>query len=98
MIMGCGRIYGTICIMIDLFMIATAIVITGWATWPVRGNRRRWLLLGLVVLWGALVGVGWRRGIQPGFAAWLLVLSLIGALVGLLVVWSFTNLVGRGRK
>lgn len=84
--------------MIDLLIIGMAIVVTGWATWPPRGIRRPWLLLGLLALWLALVGIGWRRGIQPGFAAWLLVLSLIGALVGLLVVWSVTNLIGRPRK
>ena len=76
----------------DLLIIGLALALTGWMTLPPRGMHRPWLLGGLLVLWGTLVTIGWRRGIQSGFVSWLLVLSLIGALIGLVVVWSVTNL------
>ncbi len=78
--------------MIDLLMIGFAFVVAGWMTIPPRGTHRLWLLAGFLVLWGTLVGIGWRKGVQAGFMPWLIVLSLIGALIGLIVVWSLTNL------
>lgn len=81
--------------MSDIFLMSGALLLTGWLVWPPRGDQRRWLLLGLLVLWGGIVGVGWRRGIMPGFVGWLVVLGLLGALVGLLVVWSVVTLLGR---
>lgn len=83
--------------MIESVILATTLGVVGWAVWPPRGDQGRWLLLGLLGLWAALVAVGWRRGIAPGFVPWLLLLSLLGALVGLIVVWSLANLLGRGR-
>lgn len=79
-------------------ILGVTLFFAGWATWPPRGEERRWLLLALLALWGALVTVGWQRGVQPGFAPWLLVLALVGALVALLVVWSLTNVVGKPRS
>jgi hypothetical protein len=84
--------------MTDLLIISIAMIVTGWATWPPRGEQRRWLLFALAVLWGALVAIGWQRGIQPGFVLWLIVLSAIGALVGLVALWSLTNMLGRARE
>lgn len=86
--------------MSDWIILILAIGIAGWATWPPRGEQRRWLALGLAGLWAALVAVGVRRGVMPGFFPWLVVLALVGALVALLVVWSVTNLwdARRGRQ
>jgi F0F1-type ATP synthase assembly protein I len=84
--------------MLDLLILLLAALAVGWASWPPRGEHARWLALGLVALWAALVVVGWRRGILPGFEAWLILLALIGALVGLLVIWSAANLVARPRQ
>jgi F0F1-type ATP synthase assembly protein I len=84
--------------MLDLLILIIAILITAWASWPPRGEHARWLASGLVAFWAALVLVGWRRGILPGFEPWLILLALIGALVALLVIWSAANLIARPRQ
>lgn len=78
--------------MTNILMMGFAFVLAGWMTIPPRGTRRPWLLAGFLILWGTLVTIGWRKGVQSGFMPWLMVLSLIGALIGLVVVWSVTNL------
>ncbi len=83
--------------MTDFAILGGALLVTLWASWPPRSDRRRWLLLGFGALWAGLVGVGWRRGILPGFAPWLVALSMIGALLGLLVLWSIAALVAHPR-
>ncbi|MDQ4076235.1 MAG: hypothetical protein M3220_08310 [Chloroflexota bacterium] len=84
--------------MIDFLILGSAFLFALWASWPPRGERRRWLSVGLVTLWVALLLVGWRRGIQPGFGAWLVALAFIGALLALLVLWSVSNLLGRPHR
>ncbi len=84
--------------MIDLFLLLAAVAWTLWATWPPRGDQRRWLLAGLAALWGALMGVGVRRGVQPGFVPWLAALAVVGALLALVVVWSGAQMLGQPRK
>lgn len=83
--------------MIDLAILGAAALVTLWASWPPRGERRRWLLVGFGALWVGLVAVGWRRGIVPGFAPWLVALAAVGALLGLLALWSLATLVARPR-
>jgi hypothetical protein len=78
--------------MIDLIIIIIALLISGWMVAPPRAEQRSWLVAGLVVIWGALVAVGLRRGVLAGFEAWLVVLALMAAIAGLLVVWSAVNL------
>lgn len=86
------------CYMLDFLILTLALLITAYATWPPRGERRGWLIVGMTALWGAVVAVGWRRGVLAGYESWLVLLALIGAVLGLLVVWSFTNLLGRPRQ
>ncbi|MBA3533193.1 MAG: hypothetical protein H0T73_14835 [Ardenticatenales bacterium] len=78
-------------------ILIVALLLALWAAWPPRGMRRRWLALALVVLWAAMVLAGGQRGVQPGFAPWLIVLSLIGALVALVVLWSLATVLGAPR-
>jgi hypothetical protein len=78
--------------MIDLIIILIALLISGWMVAPPRAEQRSGLVAGLVVIWGALVAVGLRRGVLAGFEAWLVVLALMAAIAGLLVVWSTVNL------
>jgi hypothetical protein len=83
--------------MIDLIIILIALFISGWMVAPPRAERRNWLVGGLVVIWGALVAVGVRRGVLAGFEVWLVVLALMAAIAGLLVVWSTVNLRSAGQ-
>ena len=78
-----------------LLELATALTL--WASWPPRSDERRWLLFSLLLWWALIVVEGGRRGVQPGFWPWLLLLALIGAAVALLVLWSAANLLARPR-
>lgn len=77
---------------LDYLLLGLAAVFALWASTPPRGTRRRWLVAALLALWGALLLVGWRRGVQPGFVPWLLALAFVGALLGLLALWSVAAL------
>lgn len=81
--------------MIDLFLILIALLIAGWMVAPPRTEQRGWLAAGLLIIWGALVAVGVRRGVMAGFEAWLVVLALMAAVAGIMVVWSAVNLRSR---
>src|SRR5690606_22918407 len=82
--------------MLDAAIIALALAGAGWLLLPPRGDRRGWLATALFLLWGALMLIGWRRGVLAGFEGWLALLALMAALAGLLVVWSAVNLKRQG--
>ncbi len=82
----------------DIAIIISALLISGWMVAPPRAEQRGWLAAGLGILWGALVIVGLWRGVLAGYEAWLVLLALMAAVAGLLVVWSAVNVRGRSRK
>ncbi len=84
--------------MLDLLLLLLAVLIAAYATYPPRGNSRWWLAVGMCALWCGLIAIGWRRGVVAGFEAWLVLLALMAAVIGVLVIWSATNLAGTPRQ